>query len=114
MLTLAGGLVKGLSSTANSIRLAMFLNSIGRLPILFALRSSLTSFRQVSSIGTASRRLLRSTKDCSDLSSPKRGGRCVNWLQDASSSVSWDMRHSSSGREDRELFDTSKICNKKK
>lgn len=77
-LTLAGGLVRGLSSTKSSMRDCIFIISTGRVPMRFARRSSLARYKYVTSKGTHKRRLLRRTKDLRDLKSPIRGGRCVN------------------------------------
>lgn len=108
-LTLAGGLVRGLSSTTSSIREAIFIISTGRVLILLALRSSLARFKYVISRGTHKRRLLRRTKDLRDRNSPIRGGRWVNWLPETSNSVKCDMRPNSSGRFPNLLFDTNRI-----
>lgn len=112
-LTQAGGQVKGLSSTERWINDIMFLISTGRVLIRFPPRSSLTRFRYVISTGKHSKRLFRNTNDCSSTRSPILGGRWVSWLQEASSSVSWDILYNSSGKLDNLLFDTSKIWNKK-
>lgn len=109
-LTEAGGDVNGLSSTINWISVFMSLSSTGKLAILFARMSSLASAKYVTSTGIHNNKLLRRIRLRKYCKSLRCGGRCVSWLQEASSSVKQGIRPSSSGRLDSRLFETIKTC----